>query len=228
MSNKTFACVERAGKAHWLEERPDQVSAKGLGRIKTHWLKQNFKRSRNPSNTDCSEGSSSGDDFQRNDVKLTAAQEERTDQLISWNTEILLGLLKQVIARRNTTTKAGLHSTPLVDGVDLHKGKDGKVMDCLEEVKEIIALPEFNRAVVNVQEDPEKVISFEELKDQMRRFVSCIASIHRQNAFHNFEHASHVPMSVTKLMSCVIAPADFEELDQEDVLHDHTCGVTSH
>jgi hypothetical protein len=48
------------------------------------------------------------------------------------------------------------------------------------------------------------------------------------SAFHNFAHANHVTMSVTKLLSRIVAP-DVEQL--EDVnnrsLHDHTYGITS-
>jgi len=52
----------------------------------------------------------------------------------------------------------------------------------------------------------------------------------QQNPFHNFEHASHVTMSVVKLLSRIIAP-DIEHGDDESnmasTLHDHTYGITS-
>jgi len=59
---------------------------------------------------------------------------------------------------------------------------------------------------------------------------------YRQNPFHNFEHASHVTMSVTKLLSRIVAPSDVlnnMENSASDVnrlassLHDHTYGITS-
>jgi hypothetical protein len=35
--------------------------------------------------------------------------------------------------------------------------------------------------------------------DQLEDYVSAVASMYRDNPFHNFEHASHVVMSVVKL-----------------------------
>jgi len=51
-----------------------------------------------------------------------------------------------------------------------------------------------------------------------------------QNPFHNFQHASHVGMSVNKLLSRIVAPSelDFENTHQaSSTLHDHTYGITS-
>jgi 3'5'-cyclic nucleotide phosphodiesterase len=47
-------------------------------------------------------------------------------------------------------------------------------------------------------------------------------------AFHNFQHANHVTMSVVKLMSRIVAPADVDinEFSNKS-LHDHTYGITS-
>lgn len=55
------------------------------------------------------------------------------------------------------------------------------------------------------------------------------------SAFHNFEHASHVVMSVTKLLARIVAPDRVidEELGESfhgnlaSTLHDHTYGITS-
>jgi hypothetical protein len=64
---------------------------------------------------------------------------------------------------------------------------------------------------------------------------------YHENPFHSFEHASHVTMSVTKLLSRIVAPSDllddFEGQNSEaddmkkrkiaSTLHDHTYGITS-
>ena len=51
---------------------------------------------------------------------------------------------------------------------------------------------------------------------------------------HNFEHASHVTMSVVKLLSRIVAPSEsdfaYAESRPEETtiaLHDHTYGITS-
>ena len=102
----------------------------------------------------------------------------------------------------------------------------GGVSSCLAEVKEIIALPEYDQSVAALQKDPDEVVLSTGIKDQMRIYVSCVASMYRKNKFHNFEHASHVMMSVTKLMSRIVAPSDLEN-HAHDALHDHTYGITS-
>jgi 3'5'-cyclic nucleotide phosphodiesterase len=67
---------------------------------------------------------------------------------------------------------------------------------------------------------------------QLRNFVAEIASLYNDNPFHNFEHASHVTMSVNKLLGQIVAPkiglgACSDADQQAAVLHDHTCGITS-
>jgi hypothetical protein len=56
--------------------------------------------------------------------------------------------------------------------------------------------------------------------------------LHRDNPFHNFEHASHVTMSVVKLLSRIVAPnLTANDIDTNSniasTLHDHTYGITS-
>jgi hypothetical protein len=65
----------------------------------------------------------------------------------------------------------------------------------------------------------------------------CLFRYH-DNPFHSFEHASHVTMSVSKLLSRIVAPSDLEFEDNvglskkrnksvASTLHDHTYGITS-
>jgi hypothetical protein len=63
--------------------------------------------------------------------------------------------------------------------------------------------------------------------------------MYRENPFHNFEHASHVTMSVVKLLSRIVAPSDVNVHENDNrkgstralfvasTLHDHTYGITS-
>jgi class 3 adenylate cyclase len=47
-----------------------------------------------------------------------------------------------------------------------------------------------------------------EVASQLKSYVIGIATMYRDNPFHNFEHASHVTMSVTKLLSRVVTTDD--------------------
>merc|ERR1712183_453651 len=75
-------------------------------------------------------------------------------------------------------------------------------------------------------EDPDSIVLDPRVRVQLRTFVTAIAlSYDDRNPFHNFPHASHVGMSVAKLLSRIVAPdMDFDHHVQ---LHDHTYGITS-
>jgi class 3 adenylate cyclase len=47
-----------------------------------------------------------------------------------------------------------------------------------------------------------------EVVSQLKSYVTGIATMYQENPFHNFEHASHVTMSVTKLLSRVVTTDD--------------------
>ena len=48
------------------------------------------------------------------------------------------------------------------------------------------------------------VVIPDQIASLLEHYVAGIASMYRDNAFHNFEHASHVTMSVTKMLSRIV------------------------
>jgi hypothetical protein len=62
---------------------------------------------------------------------------------------------------------------------------------------------------------------------QLRDFVECIAHTYHDNSLHNFEHASHVMLSVVKLLKRIFAPTENEEITDDKAIHDYTFGITS-
>jgi len=161
--------------------------------------------------------------------------------------------------------------------------------DCLvvEEVSNIIELPEFNHLAVYAEAD--SIVLPPDVIKQCREYVAQIASMYNNNPFHNFEvswllycfrsllprlcipffvndsahsfvnflsqHATHVVMSVHKVMDRIVAPKwDEDDGDEDDNIgsdelsehtedefdedflakeekehkkHDHTYGITS-
>jgi 3'5'-cyclic nucleotide phosphodiesterase len=104
----------------------------------------------------------------------------------------------------------------------------------LDEVQEIITLPEFDQSASRNRQDPDTVEISPVVMEQLKMYVTWIASMYRANPFHNFDHASHVLMSVIKLMSRIVAPSDLlqkTEMQKKSkvaaTLHDHTYGITS-
>jgi hypothetical protein len=152
----------------------------------------------------------------------------RIKRLVDWNVDVLKRLLKQVVAKRNASSHEIFDlNHPVMMKNEVNIGCDTYVLD---EVTEIIRLPGYTH--VKMEEDPTKIELPKEVEDQLRLYVASIAGMHRDNPFHNFEHASHVMMSVSKLLSRIVAPDAI--LQNEDVenklalsLHDHTYGITS-
>ena len=128
---------------------------------------------------------------------LTRCSSDPTYRLIDWNVDVLLRLLKQVVFQRSKRAS----STQSLDGsssgpapiLALPPGTKA-----LDEVAEIIDLPSFDplRASVAVDEvdtDAVQLVQLEEeIEIELRDYVTAIASMYRDNFFHNFEvRANH-------------------------------------
>lgn len=218
ISQETADILKSFAKDHWLIPRENAVTAKGKGMVRTYWLNTATR-------LDVESVGTSANSQLDDDSELEEDLQDKIGRIIGWNTETLLKLLKQIVARRN----AGLNSS--VSPAKRLVLKPSKLP--LEEVKEIIELPEFDVERARRQEDPESIVIPEDVVDELRAFVTCIADMYNDNPFHNFEHASHVTMSVIKLLSRIVAPSEYEaEIDGDGKkvaasLHDHTYGITS-
>lgn len=188
----------------------------------------------------------------------------KTGRLVKWNTEVLSRPLKQIVARRKAmkaqrrtsrmfsnsemdinaaeaenTERHSMSSSSFMDLSSSSSDSDADVdvqakATVLEEVKDIIHLPLFDAQGAQIQDNPGLLQLDAAVKDQLLEYVTEVASMYRYNPFHNFEHASHVTMSVTKLLSRIVAPdavvenggtATGDQLVKN--LHDHTYGITS-
>jgi len=235
VSAETAGLLMTAGKTHWIKEREDTVEAKGKGELKTFWL--DLRSQSSPSAH--SGGSSSGDDMSNaegdkssapvetltagvvtsNDDAIRNAIAAKTTRLIEWNVDVLARLLKEIKVRRKAQ---GTDKIKFKDPEDVFEG-GAKIIN---EVKEIIKLPRYEGSL----KDAKSVELDYDIVEQLRDYVSTIASLYRDNPFHNFEHASHVTMSVVKLLSRIVAPDDVVDRKEGDIgaaLHDHTYGITS-
>jgi hypothetical protein len=249
LSQETADLLTAAGKNHWLSARQEKIEAKGKGELQTYWLTLKVQtgpssKSGTSNSSDENEGSNNHADVddtkwveaglkekkEKNEVKSAQAiSDDKVQRLVEWNTDILARLLKQVVARRNVSDAA-----PAADTPQLKLSKNGNTV--LDEFKEIIQLPDFEVKTARDQEDPESIDLGKEAMAQLRDYVAIIASLYRDNPFHNFEHASHVTMSVVKLLSRIVAPDKVAGADADgsgdkrnlaSTLHDHTYGITS-
>mmetsp|Transcript_19262 Transcript_19262/g.45447 ORF Transcript_19262/g.45447 Transcript_19262/m.45447 type:complete len:736 (+) Transcript_19262:1260-3467(+) len=220
ISNETASLLIQMNKEHWVRERGEVVEAKGKGILKTYWLEFASESMENSSDKD--ESSVSGH------LEVSRTVDKKLDRLIDWNTDVLARLIKQIIARRNVAIKLGrLQQSQTVPTLPTHV----KEKTVLEEVVEIIPLPSFDAELLAEGQDYEKVNLDIDVKIQLRSFIASVAAMYNDNPFHNFEHASHVTMSVTKLLSRILSPDSWLGEDERNKtpqnLHNITYGITS-
>ena len=231
LSSETANLLTQAGKSMWLKKRDECVVARGKGSIQTYWLTVARKNSNDTDscgdNDDTGTLSGHSDPLDMNEFVVKTSDgdmmtfAQQTGRLINWNVEQLICILKEILARRSHT-----HSrSPLLS---VTNSSDDTVNTFpINEVEEIITLPEFDIVTNHRNVDAADIVVSPLVVEQLKGYVSWVASMYKNNPFHNFDHASHVVMSVIKLMSRIVAPADQDISDNAATLHDHTYGITS-
>jgi len=153
---------------------------------------------------------------------------DKNRRLVTWNVEMLVGFMKQIVARRQALGARAKEPSRRESKTMMEKR-----VNVLDEVKEVIALPQFDANAIKNQVDPNTVEIPDEILSQLMDMVARIAGLYRDNPFHSFEHASHVTMSVNKLLSRIVNPNELSARDStsDDQLaanmHDYTFGITS-
>jgi class 3 adenylate cyclase len=230
MPNKIHISAETAqilidsGKAHWLIAREDEIHAKGKGTLQTYWVRLQTTsasvfsdRSAEPYSEGltvtapsqekmwtCKEGlitlksvwqgTTLGKYLGKTEI------DETLERLVEWNVELLLGLLKSVVAYR---IASGVQSTDFSREIEENVAGDS----VLDEIKMAIAMPQFDAAVAaRAAESGVKLAP--EVETELCQYVAAIASGYLKNSFHNFEHASHVILATNKLLRRIVSVYD--------------------
>jgi len=230
VSNQTANIIIEQGKGHWLQKRQDTVIAKGKGKMETYWLLSNDGDGRsvidqNQSTVDIGLTSIVNDLALNTQGDIFNGIDPRSSRLVNWIVKRLTTLLQKVIARRLSTSQKSSKHPQLRNMPGMQEG-----ITLLEEVKEIITLPEFDKkSNKNTEKEANSIVIPPKAIEELHTYVTSIATMYRNNPFHNFEHASHVMMSVTKLLSRIVAPIQLEDSALNDftaaTLYDHTYGI---
>ncbi|KAG7354797.1 adenylate/guanylate cyclase [Nitzschia inconspicua] len=243
VSHEFVRCLEEAGKSRWVFQREDKVFVKGKGYLQTYFL--DFHNDNHVNNCDATssngefnsivrrgkeENTSTGESLSIHDHSAQVGSHGagknngKIERLVEWNVDLLSNLLKEIIASRQSR---GVLSDPKKVQMISDEAKNvGRAGNAILEVQEIIKLPAYHG---KKEMDPTRIVLDDKVVQQLRKFISHVAHLYQNNPFHNFEHASHVSMSVVKLLSRIIAP-DMKELGNNvnaQNLHDHTYGITS-
>jgi hypothetical protein len=224
VSQKTADLIIEQGKGHWLKARQDLVHAKGKGDLQTYWLRPTRRgpRSQISSTADLETESSTGS--LRGDSSVASCigdfcfeNEQKLQRLVDWNVVIFENLLSEVIDSRNskkTKRDQQIKETVVKDGTSIRS----------EAMASNLHMPGYEATSSG---DGKSTGLDPEVVSQLRFFIAGVGKLyHSNNAFHNFEHASHVIMSTAKLLQR-IATHDVKKKDvkTKKEYHDYTYGI---
>ncbi|GAX23519.1 hypothetical protein FisN_14Hh306 [Fistulifera solaris] len=231
ISETTANILQAFGKGHWTKLREDKVNAKGKGEMTTYWLVKTDGPKSTSSGISSSEGTGTGQDDDANSVNARAVFQveenhvadsnvltDKALRLVKWNSDVIGRILKDVMQRRQAlNVSADLEAVRRLE-------KDSSIGHVFDEITEVLNLPKFDAEATARQNALNPITLDPKAAQQLEAYVHAIATLYHDNPFHNFEHVSHVIMSVTKLFSRIVAP---EVSGDNRALHDHTYGITS-
>jgi class 3 adenylate cyclase len=228
VSSATAEALKKDNKEAWLTPRDDNVVAKGKGVMSTYWL--GIKKAAQ-SIYSTEENAELDDKIPRGSCRAASDMDDKDARVVDWVCEMLVKQIKKVVVVHQRCPFHA-HSKRNVD----FQGEDGKI--CLDEVQEAIRTPDFKTEVAEATLDHDLVEIPEGIANDIRDYVAMIAASYKSNKFHNFEHACHVTMSVSKLLGRVVSP-ELSSMQGESVadqrarnhmaaqIHDFTHGLTS-
>lgn len=188
-SFETAALLREAGKGKWLVPRDKLIFAKGKGEMQTYWVYPKSGGTRSSNGSCSSEGNNSSHFNDKcNDPSLTERipsnstgrlLDPKLQRAADWTAEILLRLLKQMVARRMATGRTGMGKTnsslrAAAQEMSPHTGKQ-----VLDEVHDVIYLPKYDAQAAKKSVDVESVMLPPKVSDQLHDFVNVIASMYR-------------------------------------------------
>ena len=197
LSEDTAKELVKHGKKDWLTRREDQIEAKGKGKLTTFWLTP-----AGGTGAGSSTGESDFNDCQNLGETMQALSqiptvvlgnnridherpESRTWQLkqsrlIDWNTELLLGHLKRVVARRNVL-RIESEDPDALDDLARKLPEEAMAFDSVQEIIEMPAhVFDGNCSTCGIDLGAD-------VQSQLRDYVSHIATVYsEENPFHNF------------------------------------------
>ena len=100
----------------------------------------------------------------------------QTSRLINWNVNLLKGCLQQIVAYRNANMNQERGSSRALQQDSRSPGTT-----VIDEVCEIIELPEFDSALFKRQENPDSIALPDAVVEQLEDFVAALADAYKHN-----------------------------------------------
>ena len=169
VSEDTAKLLVNCGRSAWLEKRAGEVTAEGKGAIQSYWLLKSsgHDTTGDSSVVDVSSSVREGMDYFMGDKQRN---------LIAWNVDTLSQMLKQVVARREAR-KGHKKNEKFKWTVGLAKN-GGTVLD---EVAEIISLPNFDAKEAKMQRPAESIVLSVDVERQLNAYVTALAMMYHDN-----------------------------------------------
>lgn len=193
LSQETADLLLAAGKSHWIRAREEKVNAKGKGELQTYWLEIGPDPDKAGSSTYGSSASNGSSDqhAQENafvdealaNKDVSRVRSDRMSRLIDWNVEVLLRMLKTIVARRDASQD--------MDGERPSEYVRKQNQTALEEVKEIIALPGFDGRAARQQKETDQIYLSNAVIEQLHDYVTNIAIMYVVAALPHWPHPTH-------------------------------------
>eukprot|EP00980_Cylindrotheca_fusiformis_P017835 scaffold5650_cov121-Cylindrotheca_fusiformis.AAC.3 len=236
ISQATADLLTEAGLARWITPRSSTINVKGKGEMQTYWVCKSH-RSIQPKTanmksqmetldegTDTEKSSEMGEEGDSELLRVEGMN--RTERLVEWNAKVLTSLLQQIVGSRGGVGK----KIQTLSDAESRIGIRGKTV--LDEFIPIIPLKRFGKEELGRRQSLTTVDIGEEAKSQLRHYISTIASMYPDNAFHNFEHACHVTTSVKKLLARIVVVGEengFGATESANLVDQsgHSYGITS-
>eukprot|EP00934_Nitzschia_sp_Nitz4_P002429 Nitzschia sp. Nitz4//scaffold519_size4018//3//1540//NITZ4_009256-RA/size4018-augustus-gene-0.6-mRNA-1//-1//CDS//3329553804//2424//frame0 len=170
VSESTADLIIKAGRKNWVKKLDDMIISDQKGEIQAFLL----SRHHNHSDVNTTEGhSSNGSDTEYDYDDLDTNSESRW---IEWNADVLRRLLFNVIAGRQV-------SRMLLSSSFMEEGSVKSADMPLEEVKEIIQLPHFDKEAVRRFKERNGSLELPEgVVLQLHDFVTQIATIYKERS----------------------------------------------
>jgi hypothetical protein len=190
----TFAeYIKKANRSNWISPREDLVNVKGKGRLQTYWLDFNGDNLLRMDETESTSYSEEGSQdfterssclFEENEFKAQVTElvggtekvegrlSQKAERLVEWNVDLLITILKQIVAQRESTGVVP-DSDQRLTKIEIET-KDVR----LDEVQEIISIPDYRRGR---QCDPESIRIDTKVVEQLHIFILKIARMYHQN-----------------------------------------------
>ena len=169
ISEETAKLLIKAGKGKWVEKREEKIRTVEKGELQTYWL----TRGRSPLGRTEFETTSNAASAQSDDVEDELFDLDSEQRWVEWNTDVLRNLLKQILARRENQRRWSGDMQPT------SSNDDAEIP--LEEVKEIIELPKFDKKAAKRQHENQDIEISQKVSDQLKSYVSQIAGLYEKN-----------------------------------------------